>query len=69
MNTGFVAPRNVIPTVKKSYHLGMVCRWQVKEKRPSCFLISLLKRNLRSAGSQEYEGTSTSSLSLSVEGV
>lgn len=57
-----------MPVVEESYRLDTVCRRQVKENPHffSCFL----KRNLKSSiSSQEYEGTSSSSLSPCVEGV
>lgn len=34
---GFVAQRNVVPIVEKSYHLGIMCREQVKEKKTFIF--------------------------------
>ena len=68
MKIGFGSQSNVVPIIEKSYHLGMVCRWQVKEKRPSCCLISFEEESEIFHRFTEYEGASSSLLSACVEG-
>ena len=58
-----------MPIVKKVYHLGMVCRWQVEEKQPTLFfLISLFKEEFDIFHQfTEYEDTLSSLLSACVK--